>query len=78
MYLALFFISDMIAEECCACVEDTLKYIQADDLFQLVPRQGFCVKLMVRGNHQSAPCKHMAFWVDSRGRQIVGRRSCCS
>ena len=78
MQLALFFISDMIVKECCACVEDTLEYIRADDLFQLVASQGFCVKLMVRGNHQSVPCKPVALGVDSRGRQIVERRSCCS
>ena len=44
----LFFIPDMIATECCVCMEDTQKYIQAGDIFQLVSSQRFSVKLMVR------------------------------
>ena len=46
----------MIAEQYCACVDDTQGHIQAGDIFQLVSSQRVCVKLMVRGNHQSVLC----------------------
>ena len=39
----------MIAEECCACVEDTKEYNQAGDIFQLVTSQRFGGKLIVKG-----------------------------